>query len=92
MREVTAIMFSPDSVEISYTDRSQVKAIAGQPVMVASTVIVGRDNEAYEDMIAELADDAAELLGDVLEDHARADVFEADDPTEAEEDLGMGAG
>ena len=89
---VSALSIGADAIEMSVMQLpNDQRDIAGEPVVMMRTVVVGRSNPAYADEIRELVEAAEALAADVLEDWGSATPVVVEDDDD-DDDRGMGHG
>ncbi len=89
---MSGVQFAPDTIELSFmVTPDDLRSIAGEPVAMMRTVVVGRSSPAYSDEIADLVRAAEALVEDVLDDWPGAPVGIPDEDDE-DDDSGMGQG
>lgn len=88
--------FTESSLQLSFTSSTDVRSVAGAPVVVSRTVVLPMGHPSYADEITSIRDDLVDLVRDIMGDHAEAEIFSAQRYAEAEdggdEDAGMGEG
>jgi len=86
---VQEIHFSETQLQVVYLDVTEVRDIAGAPVVRTQTLVVPRGHPSFAEEIEALFDAAAELVDDVADDFFEAPPWQ---PENGDEDEGMGSG
>lgn len=87
---VSSISFTEGMLEVAYmVTPDSMKLVAGRPVVMVSSMMIERDHPEYADQVQRLEELARDLVTDVREDFAAAEIPAAD-AADDDEDEGMG--